>query len=112
MPSGSATILPSDPASTHATRSRWRAPLYVFIGVSFTLLVVTAGAIVGWHNYTQNRDLTIAASHDLFTVLASETRAELVSIQHPAELVVDLLAQHRLGNATTFDERLKGIPYP
>jgi len=111
MPSASATIRPSDPASTHAARPRWRAPLYVFIGVSFTLLVVVAGAIIGWHNYTQNRDLTIAASHALFTVLARETRAELESIQHPTELVVDLLAQHRLANATTFDERLKSVPY-
>jgi HD-GYP domain-containing protein (c-di-GMP phosphodiesterase class II) len=92
-------------------RPAWRAPLYVFIGTSFTFLVVVAGAIIGWHNYTQNRDLTITTTRDLFGALARQTRAELEAIQHPAELVVDLAAQQRLGLAKTLDERLGSAPF-
>jgi HD-GYP domain-containing protein (c-di-GMP phosphodiesterase class II) len=112
MGSSKATALDAAvPLPERRTRRRWQAPLHVFIGTSFTLLVVVAGGAIGWHNYVQNRDLTMTAADALFGRMASETRAELEAIQDPAVLLLDLLAQQRLGYAATLDERMASVPF-
>ena len=92
----------------HLTR-RWRAPLHVFLGTLFTLLIITAGGAIGWYNYAQNRSLTIAAADNLFRAMAREMRAELDAIRNPAQLLIDLLARERIGAATSFDERMGSV---
>src|SRR4051794_22990552 len=92
-----------------SSRRRWRAPLHVFLGTLFTLLIAAAGFTIGWYNYTQNRSLTIAAADNVFGIMVRETRAELDAIRKPADLLIDVLARARLGAAASFDERMKSI---
>src|SRR3954468_16488755 len=91
------------------SKRRWRAPLHVFLGTLFTLLIAAAGFTIGWYNYTQNRSLTIAAADNVFGIMARETGAELDAIRKPADLLIDVLARARLGAATSFDERMGSI---
>jgi hypothetical protein len=44
-----------------------RYPLHVHIGVLFSLLIVIAGATLGWHNYIQNSRLVRTDPYIFFT---------------------------------------------
>ena len=91
--------------------SRTRLPLHIHIVTLFCLLVIGAGGVIAWHNYTQNRELVLSASQELVQAIGGRTVAGFEAIYQPAELVVDLLAHQRLGRADNLVARMDSIAY-
>jgi HD-GYP domain-containing protein (c-di-GMP phosphodiesterase class II) len=101
---GTATPRPS-PA-----RSRRGAPLHIHIVTLFLLLIIGVGGVIAWHNYIEDRKLVVSASQELIKEIGGKTVAALAAISQPAELVIDLLARQRLGQATSLAERMTNVP--
>ena len=86
-------------------------PLHIHIVTLFSLLVVGAGGVIAWHNYSQNRELILSASQELAHATGAKTVAGFESIYQPAELLVDLLAHQRLSQAGNLAERMDSVGY-
>src|SRR5262249_13072593 len=101
---GAATV-PSSPG-----RSRRGVPLHIHIVTLFVLLIIGVGGVIAWHNYVEDRKLIVSASQELIKEIGGKTVAALAAISQPVELVVDLLARDRLGQATSLAERMTSVP--
>ena len=86
-------------------------PLHIHIVTLFSLLVIGAGGVIAWHNYSQNRELILSASQELAQATGAKTIAGFESIYQPAELLVDLLAHQRLSRADNLVERMDSAAY-
>jgi HD-GYP domain-containing protein (c-di-GMP phosphodiesterase class II) len=90
---------------------RGRLPLHTYIATLFSLLILGAGSVIGWHNYVQNRQLIISASQELIQAIGGKAVAAFGAIYQPVELLVDLLAHQRLGQATNLADRMESVTY-
>ena len=90
---------------------RMRPPLHVHIATLFSLLIIGVGGVIGWHNYIQNRDLIISASQELVQAIGGKTAAGFEAIYRPVDLLIDLLAYHRLRGATNLADRMESVSY-
>jgi HD-GYP domain-containing protein (c-di-GMP phosphodiesterase class II) len=90
---------------------RRRLPLHIWIATLFTLLIIGVGGVIAWRNYVENRQLIISASQELVQAIGGKTVAAFTSIYQPVELLVDLLARQRLGQATNLADRMESVAY-
>ena len=90
---------------------RRRPPLHVHIATLFSLLIIAVGGVIGWHNYIQNRELIISASQELVQAITGKTVAGFEAIYQPVELLIDLLAHQRLGQAKNLNDRMESVAY-
>src|SRR5947207_12333568 len=99
------------PARPSLSRRRGRLPLHLYIAALFMLLIIGVGGVIAWRNYVENRQLIISASQDLVQAIGGKTVAAFTSIHRPAEMLIDLLARQRLGQATNLADRIKSVAY-
>jgi HD superfamily phosphodiesterase len=112
MQAASRTALSEPPLEMPAASTRRRRfPLHIPIALLFILLILLAGTIISVNNYIETRRLISSATAVLFESIRRETVARFESIYRPAEMLTDLLAQQRLGRATTLSERMEAVPY-
>jgi len=92
------------------TGGRRLYPLHVHISVLFTLLILAAGAVIGWYNYTQTSNIILSASDDLFERIGHETVTGIERIYGPIGLLVDLMAGRQLTETASLAQRLARLP--
>ncbi len=110
MPNSSASAIAGSVAASPSARAgRRRFPFHVHIATLLSVLVIAAGAAIGWHNYLQNRALILSGSQELVQAIGGKTVAGFESIYHPVELLVDLLAGGRRNEARSLAERMQGV---
>jgi HD-GYP domain-containing protein (c-di-GMP phosphodiesterase class II) len=85
-------------------------PLHIHIVTLFLLLIVGVGGVIAWHNYVEDRKLVVSASQELIREIGGKSVAALAAIAQPVELVIDLLARQRLGQAASLAERMTNVP--
>jgi HD-GYP domain-containing protein (c-di-GMP phosphodiesterase class II) len=91
-------------------RDRRGVPLHIHIVTLFLLLIISVGGVIAWHNYVEDRKLVVSASQELIKEIGGKSVAALAAISQPVELVIDLLARQRLGQATSLEERMTNVP--
>jgi len=96
---------------SQTNKHRRRYPLHVHIGFLFSLLIVIAGAILGWHSYVQNSRLILDSADKLFDHIGVEMRMADELSYAPMQDLASLLAYQRIATATTLKERLFSLPY-
>src|SRR4030095_13723943 len=94
---------------------RARPPRFLFslqIALSLLLIatVVTVGVVVGIYNYHQTSRIVLQASDDVFRGMGREIALEVGRSAAPVKALVDVLAQQRIGEGATLDERLEHLP--
>jgi len=101
------------PKSTisQTNKHRRRYPLHVHIGFLFSLLIVIAGAILGWHNYIQNSRLILNSADKLFDHIGAEVRMTVELNNARIHDLASILACQTITGATTLKERLLNLPY-
>jgi len=88
-----------------------RYPLHVYISLLFSLLIIIAGTILGWHNYLQNTRLILETADKLFAQLGAEMRMkEEVNYASLKELV-SAMSYQQINQTVTLAERLNLMPY-
>src|SRR5262245_11798869 len=97
-------------AATAAGERRRRYPLAVHIATLFVALLLVAGLAIGGLAYYRSAAMLTRATDDLFDRVARETTQEVREIVTPGEALIDVLAQTRLGTATTLAGRLDTLP--
>ncbi|HKY02218.1 MAG TPA: HD domain-containing phosphohydrolase [Burkholderiales bacterium] len=85
-------------------------PLYIHLAVLFSVLVLLTGGLIAWLGYGQGRDLTLAATENVFDHIGRETHSSLSEAFEPLSRFVDVLALLPLIDANTLDERLRALP--
>jgi len=98
----------TEPAAAGEPRRRY--PLAVHIATLFVALLLVAGLAIGGLAYTRSAAMITHAADDLFDRIARETAQEVREIVTPGEALIDVLAQTRLGTATTLAARLDTVP--
>lgn len=102
------------PNSTTATVSKiaglWaHHPLYIHIATVFTLLVFLAGAIIGWSNYVQGRNIALTGAEEVFERMERESVLEIENLRVPAEAVVDWMSTAPVTEAADFETRMQTL---
>ena len=97
-------------AATAAGSTRRRYPLAVHIATLFVALLLVAGLAIGGLAYYRSVAMLTRAADDLFDRIARETAHEVQRIATPGEALIDVLAQTRLGAASTLADRLDTLP--
>jgi HD-GYP domain-containing protein (c-di-GMP phosphodiesterase class II) len=88
-----------------------RLPLHIHVALLFALLITGVGGAISWRNSIENRQLISSASHELIEAIGGKTVAAFASIDQPVQLLIDLLARHRLVDATNLAQRMDGVSY-
>jgi len=83
-----------------------RLPLHIHVALLFALLIIAVGGVIAWRNSIENRQLVSSASHELIQAIGAKTVAAFESIDRPVQVLIDLLARHRLVEATSLAERM------
>jgi len=84
--------------------------LHIILSVLFSLLVLAAGATIGWLGYAHSRAVALASADDAFERIGRETRASVQNTFEPVARFARLLAAQPLVRARTLEERLAAIP--
>ena len=92
------------------SKPRTRYRLHVHIGFIFSLLIVVAGATLGWYNYIQNSRLILDSADKLFDQIALEMRMTVETTYAPMQDLASIFAYHRITDAATLQERLLSLP--
>jgi HD-GYP domain-containing protein (c-di-GMP phosphodiesterase class II) len=87
-----------------------RYPLHVHIATLAIALIVLAGGVIGWFNYSQHARLVLAAADRVFDGLHRELVADLEQGSQLNHTTVEMLARTRVGAAASLDERLASLP--
>ena len=99
------------PAWPSPSDSGRRIPLHISIAALFVVLITSVGGVIAWRNYVESRQLIISASQELVQAIGGRTVAAFTAIYQPAELLIDVVARQRLGQATNLAERMDSIAY-
>ena len=97
--------------ASKAARSRYKLPLYAYIGSLFFGLLLMAAAVVILIDYRQATQLVLADAAILFAENGEETHHSIEHAYGQAMLAADLMATGRLAGARTLDERMKSLPF-
>jgi hypothetical protein len=89
---------------------RGRYPLHVFIGVLFTVIVLSTGMLIAAVDYINARKLVLNVVGNLFESSAREAQAELRATHEPIRTLVALLAQSPSSAAGGPDGQLNSLP--
>ena len=95
---------------TAASASRHRYPLHVYIGVLFTALVLSTGALIAAVDYANARRMVLDVINALFESSARETLAELRSSHEPIRTLVVQLAQRPNASSGGPHGQLSSLP--
>src|SRR3990172_8505896 len=87
-----------------------RYPLHVHVATLAIALIVLAGGVIGWFNYSQHARLVLAAADRVFDRLHHEIVADLEHGSRLNHTTVEMLARTRVGAAASLDERLASLP--
>ena len=101
--------MPANDSSRSAAAPR-RYPLHVHIATLAIALIVLAGGVIGWFNYSQHARLVLAAADRVFDGLHRELVADLEQGSRLNHTTVEMLARTRVGAAASLDERLASLP--
>jgi hypothetical protein len=96
-------------STAHGARRRY--PLYVYLSVLFSALVLATGVAIAWLGYREARDLSLKAADDVFGHVGRETRSALGAALGPVATFADLLATQPLVRARTLEARLEALPF-
>ncbi|HWZ70490.1 MAG TPA: HD domain-containing phosphohydrolase [Casimicrobiaceae bacterium] len=99
----------------HADDSRAHPPRFrVSLQLAVSLLLigtaVAVGVVVGVYNYRQTSRIVLEAADDVFRRMGREVALELGRSAAPVRTLIDVLAQQRVAEASTLDERLAQLP--
>jgi HD-GYP domain-containing protein (c-di-GMP phosphodiesterase class II) len=89
---------------------RGRYPLHVFIGVLFTVIVLSTGMLIAAVDYINAQKLVLNVVGNLFESSAREAQAELRATHEPIRTLVTLLAQSPSSAAGGPDGQLNSLP--
>lgn len=85
-------------------------PFYIHLTVLFSLLILLMGGFIAWLGYTQGRDITLAATEDMFAHVGRETRSDLREAFQPVTRFADMLALQPIVETRNLEERLRTLP--
>ncbi|MBE9610987.1 HD domain-containing phosphohydrolase [Chitinilyticum piscinae] len=86
-------------------------PLYIHISYLFIGLLIGYAAFTGWYQYQATTRLLKDNAQGRFEQIAKMTASNVQSLYIPAKVSVALLANQRLMNATSLEQRLDSLPF-
>lgn len=86
-------------------------PLYIHIAYLFLGLILVFAVASLVHQYIQTKQLLMRDAEVRFSLIGQLTIQKLEGLFQPAALSTELLARHRLIEATTLEARLATVPY-
>src|SRR5262245_56432106 len=101
--------MPTNSHSRQSTVAR-RYPLHVHIATLTIGLVVAAGGVIGWYNYSQQARLTLAAADRVLDQLHREIVVDLEQGSVLNHTTVEMLALTRVSTAANLEKRLDTLP--
>ncbi|QNF18256.1 hypothetical protein FT669_16350 [Aeromonas jandaei] len=86
-------------------------PLYVHIAHLFLGLLLFFAIITLGHQYRQTKIMLMKEAEERFSLIGQLTTQELEGLFRPAALSVNMLAQQRLTQSNTLEQRMTNLPY-
>ena len=86
-------------------------PLAVFISLSFAIILVITGSLIGIFTYTGTKEILLTTTSKLIERSGEGTISDLQRIYDPVRGFVSLLVTHPLVQAKTTEERMLHIPF-
>ena len=96
---------------TSGALRRRHVTLRVHIATAFVALLAAAGITIVGYGYLATSRLLLSASEENSLQIAERTAGEAGALLTPGQLVVTLLARHRLVEARTLTARLEAVPF-
>ena len=91
--------------------SRNKVPFYIHIAYLFIALLLGFALISGWNQYQATSVILKQSADQQFRLAAKAAVEEIEAIYQSGARSTELMAQQRLMNATTLNERLESLPY-
>ena len=88
-----------------------KLPLAAAISISFTIVLLITGSLIGWFNYLGSKQILLASTSDVIKRSGNSTVLELLKVYDPVEGFVNTLSFHPITEAKTTQERLSYLPY-
>jgi len=85
--------------------------LSLAMSTSFTLVMLFAGILVGWFNYSGMKEILLTSNSEAIKRSGKSTILELQRIYDPVEGFVKTLANHPIVNTKTTNDRLQYLSY-
>jgi HD-GYP domain-containing protein (c-di-GMP phosphodiesterase class II)/HAMP domain-containing protein len=93
------------------SRYAQRTPIRVYIGMLFMVLVLAVGFTIGLYNYVENSKVLLHTGAVLFDRARQETRLAISNLFAPTQMLVNVLSQQPVTQATNLEQRLNSLPY-
>ncbi|QZA76998.1 GAF domain-containing protein [Deefgea tanakiae] len=88
-----------------------KVPFYIHIAYLFIALLLGFALISGWNQYHATSVILKQSADQQFRLAAKAAIEEVEAIYQSGARSTELMAQQRLMNATTLNERLESLPY-
>ncbi len=88
-----------------------KLPLAAAISISFTIVLLITGSLIGWFNYLGSKQILLASASDVVKRSGNSTVLELLRVYDPVEGFVNTLSFHPIIEAKTTQERLTYLSF-